>query len=87
MGVPEKQSNQAREGMETGDTGRSGSLSGASPGYGVTATDFVRQVTPVGCQLLEPRDHHLVTTAEVELRPLFLSRGRTYSVFTMSSST
>ena len=32
--------NEAREDMETGDTARSGTLSGAPPDYETTATDF-----------------------------------------------
>ena len=66
---------------------RQGLCPGTPPTYRTTATDLLSQVDPLGLQVLEPHDHHLVTTDEVELRPSFPSRGRTYSVFTMASST
>ena len=31
--------------------------------------------------MLEPHDHHLVTTVEIRLRPLCLSDGLTYCLF------
>ena len=37
-------------------------MSGAPPEYGTTATDFFSQLAPPGLQLLEPHDHHVVTT-------------------------
>ena len=48
--------------METGDTAKSGTLSGAPPEYGTSTTDFLSQLAPLGLQLLEPHDHRLVTT-------------------------
>ena len=61
-----RKKNEAREDMETGDTARSGTLSGAPPEYGTSATDFLSQLAPLGLQLLEPHDHHLVTTVEIK---------------------
>ena len=65
--------NKAREDMETGDTARSGTLSGAPPEYGTSARDFLSELAPLGLQLLEPHDHQLVTTVEIRERPVFLS--------------
>ena len=53
--------------METGDTARSGTLSRTPPEYGATATDFLNQLAPPGFQLLEPHDHHLVTTVSSQI--------------------
>ena len=51
MKKAEKQKkNEAREDMETGDTARSGTLSGTPPEYETTATDFLSQLAPPGLQ-------------------------------------
>ena len=60
-----KQKNEAREDMETGDTARSRTLSGAPPEYGTSATDFLSQLAPLRLQWLEPHDYQLVTTVEI----------------------
>ena len=39
---------------------------GAAPEYGTSATDFLSQLAPLGLQLLEPHDHHLVTAVEIK---------------------
>ena len=41
---------EASEDMETGDTARSGTLSGTPPEYETTATDFLSQLAPPGLQ-------------------------------------
>ena len=66
MGQKAKKS-KAREDMETGDTARSGPLSGVPPEYGTNATDFFSQPAPPGLQLLEPHDHHVVTTVSSQI--------------------
>ena len=78
----QRKKNEAGEDMETGDTAKSRTQSGPPPEHGTTPTDFLNQVAPLGLQSLEPREPHLVTTDEVELRPVFPRHGRTYSVFT-----
>ena len=44
---------------------------------------LLSQVAPLGPALLGPYDHRLVTTVEIRLRPLLLSPGQTYFVFTV----
>ena len=57
--------NEARENMVTGDTSKSGTLSGGPPEYGTIATDFFSQLAALGLQLLEPHGHRLATTVEI----------------------
>ena len=47
-----KKKHEAREDMETGDTARSGTLSGTPPEYETTATDFLSQLAPPGLELV-----------------------------------
>ena len=44
------------EQMETGDTGRSGTLTGTPPEYRRTAPYFLSQVAPPGSVLAEPHE-------------------------------
>ena len=52
-------------------------MSGAPPEYGTTATDCFSQLAPPGHQLLEPHDHHVVTTvsSQISLSVLWIPFG------------